>query len=60
MKSVSAEEPFKTKRIGALPPEVILQYSGLEVLHRMANGELPHPATSEIPASRIRDGASGF
>jgi uncharacterized protein (TIGR00369 family) len=59
MKSVGAEEPFKTNRIGALPPEIILQYSGLEVLHRMANGELPHPAMSEIIPFRLAEFAMG-
>jgi acyl-coenzyme A thioesterase PaaI-like protein len=49
----------KANRIGILPPEVISQYSGLEVLKRMVNGELPLPAMSEIIPFRLTEAASG-
>jgi hypothetical protein len=56
MESVGSDEAFKGNRIGVLPPELILQYSGLEVLQRLANGELPVPAMSrltEVAAGRV-------
>src|SRR5258707_9222377 len=49
----------KTNRIGVLPLEIISQYSGLEVLKRMANGELPLPAMSEIIPFRLTEVGSG-
>ena len=41
----------ESNRIGVLPPDIISQYSGLEVLKRMMNGELPLPAMSENPST---------
>jgi uncharacterized protein (TIGR00369 family) len=49
----------KANRIGVLPPEIFSQHSGLEVLKRMANGELPLPAMSEIIPFRLTEVASG-
>ena len=49
----------RANRIGILPSEVILQYSGLEVLKRMVNGELPHPAMSEIIPFRLTEALLG-
>jgi uncharacterized protein (TIGR00369 family) len=49
----------KTKRIGVLPPEIISQYSGLEVLQRLAKGALPLPAMSEIIPFQLTEVAVG-
>jgi uncharacterized protein (TIGR00369 family) len=49
----------ESNRIGVLPPDIISQYSGLEVLKRMMNGELPLPAMSEIIPFRLTEVASG-
>src|SRR5260370_31815075 len=50
---------YKTNRIGILPYEIISQYSCLEVLKRMVNGELPHPVMSEIIPFRLTEVAAG-
>jgi len=49
----------ESNRIGALPPDIISQYSGLEVLKRMMNGGLPLPAMSEIIPFRLTEVGSG-
>ena len=46
--------------IEVLPSDIISQYSGLEVLKRMMNGELPLPAMSEIIPFRLTEVASGL
>ncbi len=38
---VGGDAKFQAKKIGVLPPEIISRYSGLQVLRRLANGELP-------------------
>ena len=55
MESVGGDE---SNRIGVLPPDIISQYSGLEVLKRMMNGELPLPAMSEIIPFRLTEVAA--
>jgi hypothetical protein len=47
MESLDHDTP-KEKKIGVLPLEIILRHSGLEVLQRVASGELPLPAMSEV------------
>jgi uncharacterized protein (TIGR00369 family) len=59
MESVGGDNEFKSKRIGVLPPEILSRYSGLEVLQRLANGELPLPAMSEIIPFRLTEVAAG-
>jgi uncharacterized protein (TIGR00369 family) len=59
MESVGSDEAFKANRIGVLPPELILQYSGLEVLQRLLNGELPVPAMSAVIPFRLTEVTAG-
>jgi uncharacterized protein (TIGR00369 family) len=59
MESVGCDDEFKANRIGVLPLEAISRYSGLEVLQRLANGELPLPAMSEIIPFRLTEVAAG-
>jgi uncharacterized protein (TIGR00369 family) len=59
MESVGGDDKFQANKIGVLPLEIISRYSGLEVLQRMANGELPLPAMSEIIPFRLTEVAAG-
>jgi hypothetical protein len=47
MKSVGAGDGLQVNRIGIVPPEIVSQFSGLEVLRKMLDGELAYPAISE-------------
>jgi uncharacterized protein (TIGR00369 family) len=49
----------EAQRIGVLPPEIVSQYSGIEVLKRTVNGELPVPAMSLIIPFRLTEVTSG-
>ena len=59
MESVGSDQEFKARRIGVLPPDLVSKHSGLEVLQRLANGELPLPAMSEIIPFRLMEVAAG-
>src|SRR5580704_5030776 len=59
MESVGGDDKFQANKIGVLPLEIISRYSGLVVLQRMANGELPLPAMSEIIPFRLTEVAAG-
>jgi uncharacterized protein (TIGR00369 family) len=59
MKSVGAGDGSQVNKTGILPPEIISQFSGLEVLQKMVNGELPYPAISEIMPLRLTEVAPG-
>src|SRR5580658_782181 len=59
MESAGRADEFKAKRIGVLPLELISLFPGLEVLQRLAQGELPHPAMSEIIQFRLTEVAAG-
>jgi hypothetical protein len=59
MESFGSDREFKAGRIGVLPPELVAKHSGLEVLQRLANGELPLPAMSEIIPFRLTEVAAG-
>ena len=59
MKSVGAGDGSQVHRIGIVPPEIVSQFSGLEVLQKMLNGELPYPAMSEIISVRLTEVAPG-
>lgn len=59
MEPLGRDDELKTGRIGVLPPEIVSRFSGLEVLRRLANGELPHPAMSEIVPFELTEVAAG-
>jgi uncharacterized protein (TIGR00369 family) len=59
MESGGSDQEFNGDKIGVLPPEIISRCSGLEVLRRLANGELPRPAISEIIPFRLTEVAAG-
>src|SRR3984957_2937961 len=59
MESVGGDHDSKKNKIGVLPPEIVAQFSGLEVLQRVARGELPRPAMSEIIPFRLIEVAAG-
>ena len=59
MESAGRELQPKVNRIGVLPLEIISRCSGLEVLQRLANGELPAPAMSEIIPFRLTEVTAG-
>src|SRR3984957_2326137 len=59
MESVGGHHPSEGNKVGVLPPEIISRFSGLEVLQRVANGELPRPAMSEIIPFRLIEVAAG-
>ena len=59
MKSVGAGDGSQVNRIGIVPPEIVSQFSGLEVLQKMLNGELPYPAISELISMRLIEVAPG-
>ena len=59
MESAGSDQEFKARRIGVLPPDLVSKHSGLEILKRLANGELPLPAMSEVIPFRLTEVASG-
>jgi uncharacterized protein (TIGR00369 family) len=59
MASLDRDDRLNTDKIGALPPEIVSQFSGLEVLRRLAKGELPRPAMSEIVPFKLTEVAAG-
>ena len=59
MKSVGAGDGLQVNRIGIVPPEIVSQFSGLEVLRKMLDGELPYPAISELISLRLTEVAPG-
>jgi uncharacterized protein (TIGR00369 family) len=59
MEPMGGDHEFKRNEIGILPPEMILRYSGLEVLQRWVNGEMPRPAMSQIIPFRLTEVAAG-
>ena len=59
MESVGSDQEFEARRIGVLPPDLVSKHSGLEVLQRLANGELPPPAMSEIIPFWLMEVAAG-
>jgi uncharacterized protein (TIGR00369 family) len=59
MESVGGDHDSKKNKIGVLPPEMVAQFSGLEVLQRLARGELPRPAMSEIIPFRLIEVVAG-
>jgi uncharacterized protein (TIGR00369 family) len=59
MESAGREDQFNTIKTGALLPQIVSQYSGLEVLQRLLDGDLPHPAMSEIIPFRLTEVAAG-
>ena len=59
MESAGGSDELKTNRTGILPPEIVSRYSGLEVLQRLADGELPLPAMSEVIPFRLTEVSAG-
>jgi len=59
MKSVDARDGSQVNRIGIVPAEIVSQFSGLEVLQKMLDGELPYPPISEIISLRLTEVAPG-
>jgi uncharacterized protein (TIGR00369 family) len=59
MASPDPDDRLKTSKIGALPSEIVSQFSGLEVLRRVAKGELPRAAMSEIVPFELTEVAAG-
>jgi uncharacterized protein (TIGR00369 family) len=47
------KNPEAEKNFGRLPVELMLRYSGVEILNRLLIGEVPYPAMSEVIPFRL-------
>jgi uncharacterized protein (TIGR00369 family) len=55
----SANQPEKTGEIGLVPRELMLLYSGLEILGKLMRGELPAPPMSRLIPFHLLDLTEG-
>src|ERR1700742_3951381 len=59
MEPFPGDNRFKAGKTGVLPPEIIARNAGLQVLQRLLDGDVPHPAMSEIIPFRLTEVAAG-
>lgn len=53
-------QTIDTEELGAVPPEVLASYSGLELFRAMLAGELPAPPVSAISNQRLVEAEKGL